>query len=52
MLTWIKDVAQGYKNQSINLNMKKIETVSDLNQMDENYYNDMIKHKRKRLQIR
>ena len=52
MLTWIRDVAKGYKNNSINMNLEKLRKLEDIVKMDEKYYHTMMNHKSKRLQIR
>ena len=52
MLTWIRDVAKGYKSNSINMNLDKLRKLEDIVKMDEKYYHTMMNHKSKRLQIR
>ena len=52
MLTWIKDVAKGYNKTSINTNLERLRKLADIEKMDGDYYQQMMEHKSKRLQIR
>ena len=52
MLTWIRDVAQGYKKSAINCNLEALSALEDITKMDSDYYRDMVNHKSMRLQVR
>ena len=42
MLTWIRDVAQGYKNNSVNINLDRLRKLEDIVKMDQKFYNNMV----------
>ena len=51
MITWIKDTAKSYKQNSIH-NTFEIKDVHDMEKVDSKFYQDMKLHKAKRLEHR